>query len=124
MERALTATWQRAQLITHNIANEDTPGYKAKRLEFERLLEQELRHSRNNLRMSAMMDKETRVGRIKSVRSVVYDDDSTLGRIDGNNVDKDAEQIELARVQLQYQALRDKVSGHYTTLKYAISGGR
>lgn len=121
LEKAISATWQRAQLITHNLANEDTPGYKAKKLEFETLLNREL--GRSNMRVSTI-GKSAQINRIQSVRSLVYDDDSTTGRIDGNNVDKDAEQIELARVQIQYQALRDKINGHYSTLKYAISGGR
>lgn len=119
LEKAMSATWQKAELITHNIANEDTPGYKAKRLEFEGLLKAAMQ---SNMRTSAF-DKTARLSRINGLQPVVYSDESNEVRIDGNNVDTDAEQIELARVQIQYQALRDRVNGHYSLLKYAITGG-
>lgn len=121
MEKALSANWQKAQLITNNIANEDTPGYKARRIEFESYLRKELGQS--NMRMTAMSKKQ-RISRISTLRPLYYQDKSTEGRIEGNNVNIDSEQMELARVQIQYQALRDKINGHYQTLKYAISGGR
>ena len=121
MEKALSANWQKAQLITNNIANEDTPGYKARRIEFESYLRKELGQS--NMRMTAMSKKQ-RISRISTLRALYYQDKSTEGRIEGNNVNIDSEQMELARVQIQYQALRDKINGHYQTLKYAISGGR
>ena len=121
MEKALSANWQKAQLITNNIANEDTPGYKARRIEFESYLRKELGQS--NMRMTAMSKKQ-RISRISTLRPLYYQDKSTEGRIEGNNVNIDSEQMELARVQIQYQALRDKINGHYQTLKYAVSGGR
>lgn len=121
LEKALSATWQKTQVVVHNISNEDTPGYKAKRVEFDSLLRREL--GQTGMKYSTM-SKSERIDRIKSVQPVVYSDESTEGRIDGNNVDIVSEQVELARLQIQYQALRDRINGHYNTLKYAISGGR
>lgn len=121
MEKSLSALWQRAQLITHNIANEDTPGYKAKRLSFEQTLSAEIRAVRN---ARGTQGREQAIQRLNNVAPRVYEDTGTIGRADGNNVDVTAEQIEMARVQLQYQALSQKLSGRYSTLKYAISGGR
>lgn len=120
MERALSALWERAQLINHNIANEDTPGYKAKKLAFEGMLQNELRSLQN----SRLTGKGDAARRIAKVPSVVYEDGTLSVRADGNNVNIDNEHIELARVQLQYQALSYKINGHYTNLKYAIKGGR
>lgn len=120
MEKALSATWQKKQLIDTNLANEDTPGYKAKRLHFEALLQNEM----DNMSRSRSLSRRDGVERIAGVTPRVYQQIGTMARADGNNVDKLAEQTELARVQLQYQALAQKVSGYYSTLKYAISGGR
>lgn len=120
LEKAMSATWQRAQLITDNLANVDTPGYKAKRLEFEGLLRSAMQ---SNMRVSAMSGSQ-KIEYINNLNPVMYSDDSTSVRIDGNNVNPDSEQIELARVQIQYQALKDRLNGHYSLLKYAISGGR
>lgn len=122
LEKALSATWQRRNVITHNIANEDTPGYKAQRLDFEGVLAGEV----NNLRRgrAGVGVKEAGIKRLETIQPKVYEDTSTVGRADGNNVDILAEQIELARVEYQYQALSQRVGSHYSTLQYAISGGR
>ena len=120
MERSLSALWQRAQLISHNISNEDTPGYKAKRLAFEDILKSEL----NTVKNARNMNRSQKAAAIGRAPSVIYDLPHLSGRADGNNVVLDNEHIELARVQLQYQALRDKINSHYSNLKYAISGGR
>lgn len=120
MERSLSAIWQRAQLISNNIANEDTPGYKSKKLSFEGMLQQELRAVSN----SRGMTRSEKASAISNTRAKVYDDSTLSVRADGNNVNLDNEHIELARAQLQYQALKEKINGHYSQLKYAISGGR
>lgn len=120
MERSFSALWQRMQLISTNIANEDTPGYKAKRLEFEGVLKNQIEQAARTRGMS----RAEKVGLINSTQTRVYNDPSLSVRADGNNVNLDNEHIELARVQMQYQALRDKINGHYSSLKYAISGGR
>lgn len=120
LERAMAAGWQRAQLITHNIANQDTPGFMPKRLEFENLLRSEMQRGAQN----SMLSRQDRINRLRGVDPRVHVDDRTTMRADGNNVDRDAEHIELARVQLQYQALRDKINSHFNRLSDAISGGR
>lgn len=120
MERALSAVWQRGQMIATNLANVDTPGYKSKKLAFEGMLQSELRSAE----MAKGMSRAEKVARVNSAHVAVYDDPTLSVRADGNNVNADNEQIELARTQMQYQALKEKISGHYTSLKYAISGGR
>lgn len=120
VERALSAVWQRAQLIANNLANEDTPGYKGKKLAFEGLLQEELRA----VKSAKGLSRAQKVAAIGRAPSRIYDDPSLSVRADGNNVNLDNEHIELARAQMQYQALRDKINGHYKNLQYAISGGR
>ena len=120
LEKSMAASWKKAQLINHNIANEDTPGYKAKRLEFESLLKAQIQR-RDRITASAKGD---RISGIKNISPFVYDDRSTSVRIDENNVNLDSEQVELARTQLHYQAMRDRINSGYALLRYAISGGR
>lgn len=118
MEKSLSALWKRNQVTMHNIANEDTPGYKAKRVEFESLLNREM----NAMTNVTTFGKRNTIARVNSVEPIVYDDRSTVGRADGNNVDIDAENIELARIQIQYNALAQKITGHYNNLRYAFTG--
>ena len=120
LERALSGTWQRAQMISHNIANQDTPGFKALRTDFETQLRSAM--ERNNRTNPGT--RQERHDRIRNAASIVRADVRTSYRIDGNNVNSDAEHIELARVQLQYQAIRDRLNGHFNTMRTAITGGR
>lgn len=120
MERALSGVWQRAQAIATNIANEDTPGYKGKKIAFEGMLQQELRSAEK----TKTLTRSEKVERVNLTQPQMYNDPTLSVRADGNNVNLDNEHIELARAQMQYQALREKINGHYSQLKYAISGGR
>ena len=120
MEKSLSGLWQRQQLIAHNIANEDTPGFKAKRLAFEDALRREI----NSASRVTAISRQKMIERVEGVSPKVYEDKATATRTDGNNVDKLNEQIEQARVQIQYNALQRKINAHYSTLKYAINGGR
>ncbi|MDR2931715.1 MAG: flagellar basal body rod protein FlgB [Oscillospiraceae bacterium] len=119
LEKAFSALWQRQQTISHNIANEDTPGYKAKRLEFESLLKNEI----SNINRGDFSRRES-VSRIEGVKAREYELENLTGRADGNNVVLDNEYIELARTQIQYNAIQQRINGYYTNLKYVISGGR
>ncbi|WRS26699.1 flagellar basal body rod protein FlgB [Oscillospiraceae bacterium MB08-C2-2] len=118
-EKSLSAQWQKMQLVMHNIANEDTPGYKAKRMEFENILQKELTAAR-----SAAAPRSQLLQKVQEAQPYVYEDNTTSIRADGSNVDIDSEHVELARIQIQYQALQQKISAHYSSLKYAITGGR
>lgn len=117
MERAISGTWQRTQLINHNIANQDTPHFKAMRIDFET-------HLRTAMDRGARSEttRQGRLNRIREAQPRIYRDERTEYRVDGNNVDADAEHIELARVQIQYQLLRDRLNGHFNTMRTAIVG--
>lgn len=120
MQKALEATWQRAELINHNIANEDTPGFKAKRLSFESMLSNEI----SRLQKASGSERKRALEDLEELEPVVYTDKSVITRADENNVDILAEQAELARNTLWNQALTQRVSSYYSTLQYAISGGQ
>ena len=46
LNKAASASWEREQLISNNIANADTPGYKRRDFDFESTLESELGKSK------------------------------------------------------------------------------
>lgn len=119
MEKALSALWERQQIISGNIANEDTPSYKAKRLEFESVLKKEL----EDVKTSRLKAKD-KISALNSVKTTVYEQANLISRADGNNVDLDSEYIEMARTSLHYNALQAKINGEFSKLKYVIGGGR
>lgn len=106
-EQGLSVLWQKQQVIAQNIANADTPGYKAKSLEFSGVL-------RDKLRANGTVKKE-----LNLVQAVVTDY-ATNDQGDTNNVDNDTEAAELARAQIQYDAIINQMNGNFARMRSAI----
>lgn len=124
MERALDAYWIRNEMISNNIANSETPGYKKFRVNFESLLNEE----REKFSISSI-DRNPKflpIGKDRpSVREITITRDySTSMRKDGNNVDIDEENAELAKNSLKYNVLSNQLAKELSLLKQAINGGR
>ena len=99
LDKAADASWNRESLIVNNIANVDTPGYKRKDLNFESVLREELGSSRYN-----SMDKRVSNADLSDLVAKPYTDYANYSyRMDGNNVDIDTEQVELASEQIKYE---------------------
>ncbi|HDS30544.1 MAG TPA: flagellar basal body rod protein FlgB, partial [Firmicutes bacterium] len=123
----------RGHLIAHNIANADTPNYKAKRLRFEEFLARELGADvpgstlplarTNSLHLPGTHGFGTS-GKLVPPIGIIYTQDQTTFRLDGNNVDIDHEMAEQAKNALQYSAMTDLVSRRLSSLRTAISEGR
>ena len=113
LSKDLDGLWTRQQAISDNIANVDTPGYKSKVVSFEQQL-------RSVLESSDSQRETTR--RIKDTRASVSVSDALTLRADGNNVDVESENTELARTQINYLYSLRELSDHFTRLRYAING--
>ncbi|HZK70189.1 MAG TPA: flagellar basal body rod protein FlgB [Clostridia bacterium] len=115
MQKSLDALWLRQKVISNNIANIDTPGYKSKRVEFENIL--------NNQLTSLNNDQGTN-NQLQSIEPQIIEDNKYIMREDGNNVDIDAQNIELVRTQIQYEYMTRMISNAISREKYAITEGR
>ncbi len=124
LEKALDASWLRNEVIAHNIANVDTPGYKKYRVEFEEEL-------KSALETRALKGKKTRLkhldigaSSVDGVKPRIVRVGGTQMREDGNNVDMDEEMASLAKNAIMYNALVQKISGEFNKLKTVINEGR
>lgn len=116
LDKAADASWVRNETINNNIANVDTPGYKRQEVQFESVLRSELKNSRYT-------DLDNKVENVKLSRlrsNVVTDSASYSYRIDGNNVDIDTENVELASNQIKYNGLISSISNEFTRLKSVL----
>lgn len=105
--------WQKQQVTLNNISNVSTPGYKAQYVTFENELKSKLDfyHQKTGRNMKeAIMDSSYRVKTKKDESS----------RLDGNNVNMDVEQIELASAYIQYQMAINDINGEFNRLRSAI----
>ena len=131
IERGLDAASLRERLIANNIANADTPNYKAQRLRFEDILANELNQSQSGelqLTRTNPLHLPGRglgdIGGTQTSLGTIYTDNSSTFRLDGNNVDIDAETAEEAKNALQYSMLTELASRRMATLRSVFTEGR
>ena len=113
-ERSLDFLWKKQSVTAGNLANVDTPGYKAKYVTFEDMYRAKLK--------GASGDKERIRQAADSAMWLVEESDTETARIDGNNGVADAEMTELTRAALQYQYAIQSVNGEISRLATVIKG--
>lgn len=120
LENGLAYATLKNKTIAQNIANVDTPNYKAKDVSFKAMLNDAQQTSvaanRRDQRHYDFTFQETTPG--------VYSYDKFRARHNGNGVNMDAEQANLAENTIYYNALIERVSGKLGTLNTVIKGGR
>lgn len=124
IEKALDAAWLRNEIIAHNIANADTPGYKKMGVKFEDELKAAMEG--NDFVGKKTRNKHITIGgrSIDEVEPEVYTVQSTMTRIDENNVDIESEMVERAKNEIYYNALIQKLSAEFRRLSNIINEGR
>lgn len=116
LDRTADASWLRNEAITNNIANQDTPNYTRQDVEFEDILQRELKNSRY-----MTVDRKVQNADLSRLTSRTYTDyTGTTYRIDGNNVDPDTEEVELASNQLKYQGVLTSITSEFTQMKSVL----
>ena len=114
LEKAADASWTRNSLISNNIANVDTPGYKRKDIHFEDYL-------LNAVSDGDSLDDDIANVDLDTLTATTYTDYGTVRyRLDGNNVDIDTENAELAKNQIKYYTMLDSITQEFSRLKSVI----
>ena len=109
-------------VISSNIAIADTPGYKAKSVEFEGALRDALGVD-GKLPMQGTDPQHIVHRSTDPVDPEIYDDPNGVESLDGNTVDRSAEMAKLAENQLLYDASTEMLKRKLGMLKYAITEG-
>ena len=111
-------------LISANIANANTPGYKAKELQFEDAIREALNLG-GGLEMRTTDSKHIGGGSPFPEQPMVVEEANNVISLDGNTVDTNEEMIKMSENQLMYTAAADLMKRKMAGLKYAIQeGGR
>ncbi len=111
MEEALNARAQRQDMISGNIANIDTPFYKARDIDFESALIEKTKEIYNKndvkeLKMAQTDDKHMSAYKSSdNLKATVFLRDGHMARNDGNTVDLDVETTELSKNSVMFTAL-------------------
>ncbi len=133
LQRGLEAGSLRQAALAHNLANVNTPDYKAQVVLFEDILKQVLEGG-TSTNKSWLPMATTHGTHIQSgpppiagpedVRPQVHRDETRSARPDGNNVDVESEMARVAGVQIWYGGLSRQLSDEFTRLRLAITEGR
>ena len=127
LPRAMTAASMRHEVISHNIANVNTPNYRRSVLEFEELLAREIygEEPDGKLKMVRTHDNHLPAAPLPfRAEPTIYQDNTTIMRTDDNNVDIDIEMASLAKNQLYYNAAATGLNGYVTLLRNIITSGQ
>ena len=119
LDCAADASWRRQTLIMNNIANDDTPGYKRKDLNFSSVLRDELLSTHERTLDKAVDRLDDNGNHVEGYEYIDYENYSY--RLDGNNVDPDTEQVELASEILRYQSFTTSISNEFERFSMVCS---
>jgi len=123
MEKALGAAALRNQVISNNIANVNTPGFKHNDVQFEGVLAQAL-DNRSKLSLSATNNRHIAGTAGTEIAPTITTSAETSMRVDGNNVDIDTEMANIAKNTIYYNAVAHQLGRYFTNLKSVIREGK
>jgi len=123
LQKGLSASWTRNAVIRNNIANVETPGFKASGVEFESILARSIQNS--GFVGTKTHPRHIDIGTNKPTfeTRIVQRGDLSM-RMDGNNVDIESENVRLAQNSLYYNTLMEKMNSELRRLRAAIAEGR
>ncbi len=118
---ALNMRLMKQNLISSNIANAETPGYHAKKIDFEEALSRAL--DIDGLRgMSTSSPEHYSVGgKSAKVRPDIYENPEGAINNDGNTVDLEKEMSSLTENSIMYKAALQLINKKLAALRYAVT---
>ena len=119
-EQALKLRALRNQVLAANIANADTPNFKARDIDFQAALSA-AKGDGASLRTTS--DQHFRSLNTSTMGTEVLYRVPMQSSLDGNTVETDVEQAAFAENALQYRATLQFLDGQIRSIKYALKGG-
>jgi len=124
LQRSMSASLLRQEVIADNIANADTPHFKRSEVAFE----SELARVLSGYDTRQFPEKLTNRRHIpffrskdyRQVRPITYLDYTTSYRNDGNNVDIEKEMVDAKENTLRYMAMAQRVSDNFKLLSIVL----
>jgi len=124
LQRAMSASIVRQEVIADNIANADTPHFKRSEVAFESELARALSSYDPHPFPAALTNTRHipffRVRDYREVKPIVYLDYSTSYRNDGNNVDIEKEMVDAKENALRYNAMAQRVGDNFRLLNIVM----
>ncbi len=118
--QALQIRGERTEVLARNIANADTPGYKARDLDFKAVLAAQTNAAAQPLRTTDSRHlADSTAGQLDGNLKYRM---PLMPSLDGNTVEAQVEQAEFAQNSLQFMASLRFVNGKFSGMMTAIKG--
>jgi len=116
--QALALREKRSEVLASNLANADTPGYKARDLDFQAVLKKSMpeKHSMEQTQQGHFSPNDRLLGATMLFRN------PNQASLDGNTVESHVEQAKYAENAVQYQASLRFINGRFSGLMSALRG--
>jgi len=118
-QNALNGLTKKQEVISQNLANIDTPAYKAQTVDFQTTLDTAM-GSKGKLHLITNHIKHIDTAGNQSASIQISSKKGGTERADGNNVDIDAELTDMTETVLNYQAMVQLVAKKFNLLKQVI----
>ncbi len=122
---ALLLRSKRSEILASNLANTDTPGYKAKDFDFKAAMADATGNrsefSKSRLKMAATNSKHMQNGQAGFSVDIKYRNPYQPS-LDGNTVDSGLEKTEFSKNSIYYSASLRFMTGKFQSLNKAIKG--
>ena len=115
----MTQAVARETVAASNLANVDTPGYRAREVDFEDALQRELGMT---LPLAGTSDSHQTLTR--PVTTAVREAAGVPMRRDGNTVQLDKEMLSLTRAAGDFSSAQTALAAKFRLVRYAINEGR
>ncbi len=120
-EQALRVRGDRAQVLANNLANADTPGYKARDVDFKGILQGQVQLSKSSASLNTTSERHITGQTLSSNSDLLYRT-PIQPSIDGNTVEEQVEHAEFMQNGLSFQASFTFLNSKFTGLMAAIRG--
>ena len=119
-EKALHLRAMRSEVLASNIANADTPNYKARDLDFRQALSGALGAKGDALALKTTSQRHIAGAASNPLEAALKFRTEEQGAVDGNTVNMDVERSAFAENSVHYQASLTFINGMLTTMQRAI----
>lgn len=118
---AMNLRVQRHQVLASNVANADTPNYKARDFDFQKAMQTAMQgRAQGGLTLSVTDSAHLRGSAGAGGAALQYRQE-TQSAVDGNTVDMDVERSQISENAIQYQVLTQLVGDRFKSLRSALA---
>jgi flagellar basal-body rod protein FlgB len=121
LERVLAFRMKAHEVHTSNIANANVPQFKAKKIAFDKALENAVAISERGPTLRA--NEQALSEAVSEVKAAIYEDPHAPMKGNGNTVNMEREQTELAKNTIAYEAAIQLINKKFAMARYVLQEG-